>query len=128
MLYTPRTKGDAVVQFALKQLGKPYEWAGTGPDTFDCSGLTLRAWQSVGTTIPRVANDQYDGEPHVPLDQLQPGDLVFFATDTADSRSIHHVGIYIGNHNMINAPYTGAFVRPNHIGGGELMAFGARPA
>jgi cell wall-associated NlpC family hydrolase len=128
VLYTPASKGDRAVQWALGQLGKPYQWGGAGPNTFDCSGLTLRAWQAAGVTIPRVANDQYDGLPHVRLDQLVPGDLVFFATDTTNSRTVHHVGIYLGNHQMLDAPNTGAFVRADPVGGTELMPYGARPA
>jgi cell wall-associated NlpC family hydrolase len=128
MLYAPASRGDKAVYWALGQLGKPYQWGAAGPMAFDCSGLTLKAWQAAGVTIPRVANDQYDLLPHVPLDQLIPGDLVFFATDTTNSRTVHHVGIYLGNHQMLDAPDTGAVVRPDPISGPELMGFGARPA
>ena len=77
---------------ALSQLGVPYVFAAASPGrAFDCSGLTLWAWGQAGVSLPHFAASQYAMLPHVPLDQLQPGDLVFFYSD------LHHVGIYIGN-------------------------------
>ena len=121
------TPGDAALEWALAQTGKPYQWGGAGPDTFDCSGLVLRAWQSVKHQLPRVAADQYNAGTRIPLDQLRPGDLVFFATDPTQPATIHHVGMWIGNGQMVNAPYTGANVRIDDVGGSELMPFGVRP-
>ncbi|WP_049572030.1 NlpC/P60 family protein [Streptomyces sp. SBT349] len=103
------------VHYAQEKLGTPYLWGGEGsPEDngrFDCSGLTLRAYESVGIEIPRVANDQWNAGPHPSRDELLPGDLVFFAYDLDDPRSIHHVGIYVGGGYMIDAPYTGATIR-----------------
>jgi cell wall-associated NlpC family hydrolase len=105
--------------WAFAELGKPYEWGATGPNTFDCSGLTQFVWHQAGVAIPRVAADQYAWTIPVPLSQLLPGDLVFFGrTD------IHHVGIYIGDGLMINAPHTGDVVRVSSIWWSDLAGFG----
>ncbi len=100
------------INYAEGQLGLPYEWGGDGPtvgDTgFDCSGLTKAAYAAAGITLPRVAQAQYDAGPHVPAGQpLEPGDLVFYGTPT----DIHHVGLYIGGGQMIDAPRPGKPVR-----------------
>jgi len=105
------TQGDIAANWALSQLGKPYQWGGAGPDTYDCSGLTMVAWSHAGVQFAHWTGYQWQSGPRVPLDQLRRGDLLFFATDTSDPSTIHHVGIYIGNGMMVDAPYTGAFVR-----------------
>jgi cell wall-associated NlpC family hydrolase len=105
------SQGDIAANWALTQLGKPYLWGGAGPDSYDCSGLTMNAWQRAGVPIAHWTGFQWVSGPRVPLDQLERGDLVFYATDTSDPNTIHHVGIYIGNGMMVDAPYTGAFVR-----------------
>jgi hypothetical protein len=103
----------AAVQFAYSELGKPYKWGATGELGFyDCSGLLLRAYQKGGITLPRTSRQQwYAGARVWNVADLLPGDLVFYAYNTADPATIHHVGIYIGAGNMIDAPYTGATVR-----------------
>ena len=84
-------------------------WGGDGPGGFDCSGLVQAAYASAGIQLPRTAQAQYDAGPPVPAGQpLQPGDLVFFGTDTAH---VDHVGILIDGDEMIDAPHTGALVR-----------------
>jgi cell wall-associated NlpC family hydrolase len=105
------TQGDTAANWALTQLGKPYQWGGAGPDTYDCSGLTMDAWARAGVQLGHYTGYQWDAGPHVPLNQLQRGDLLFFATNTADPGTIHHVGIYIGSGMMVDAPYTGVDVR-----------------
>ena len=105
------TQGDTAANWALTQLGKPYQWGAAGPDTYDCSGLTMVAWAHAGVQLLHYTGYQWQEGPHVPLDQLRRGDLLFFATNTSDPSTIHHVGIYIGNGMMVDAPYTGAFVR-----------------
>ncbi|MDB1087919.1 bifunctional lytic transglycosylase/C40 family peptidase [Streptomyces sp. ACA25] len=111
----PSEAAARAVHFAQEQLGTPYLWGGDGgPEDdgrFDCSGLTKAAFEQVGIELPRVANDQWHAGPHPGREELLPGDLVFFATDLTDSRSIHHVGIYVGGGYMIDAPYTGAEIR-----------------
>ncbi|HEV3012832.1 MAG TPA: C40 family peptidase, partial [Actinomycetota bacterium] len=103
----------AAVQFAYSELGKPYKWGATGELGFyDCSGLMLRAYEKGGITLPRTSRQQwYAGARVWQVSQMLPGDLVFYAYNTADPATIHHVGIYIGAGNMIDAPYTGANVR-----------------
>ncbi|MFD0278388.1 NlpC/P60 family protein [Kitasatospora sp. NPDC127111] len=112
-------QSSGAIYFAQTKLGTPYLWGGEGLPSqngrFDCSGLTQAAYASVGITLPRVANDQWYAGPHPSRDQLRPGDLVFWATDLTDPRSIHHVGIYVGGGYMINAPHTGAVIRYDKI-------------
>jgi len=108
----------------------PYSWGGgdaTGPtggfaqgaDTvgFDCSGLTLFAWAHAGVALGHYTGSQWTAGRHVAQSDLQPGDLVFFATDTADPATIHHVGLYIGAGDMISAPHTGDVVRVASVAG-----------
>jgi cell wall-associated NlpC family hydrolase len=104
-------QGDIAANWALTQLGKPYLWGGAGPGSFDCSGLTMVAWAHAGVQLLHYTGYQWQEGPHVPLSQLRRGDLLFYATNTSDPGTIHHVAIYIGNGMMVNAPYTGAFVR-----------------
>lgn len=107
------------IAFAYDRLGTPYLWGGTGTAAdnyeFDCSGLTQAAYASAGISIPRVAADQWYAGPHVPKNELEPGDLVFFAYDINDPTTIHHVGIYVGNDAMIDAPFTGSVIRFDSI-------------
>jgi cell wall-associated NlpC family hydrolase len=112
------TTTAAVINIALAQQGKPYVWGGTGPDVFDCSGLMQWAWAQLGVHIPRVASDQQAWSTPVPISQVQPGDLVFFGNPA------HHVGMYIGNGQMVDAPHTGAFVEVTSIWWNELAGFG----
>jgi cell wall-associated NlpC family hydrolase len=95
-------RGDALVQVAMALVGKPYVWGGTGPDGFDCSGLTLfAARKALGVTLPRVAADQFKAGVAVNAADLQPGDLVFYANTYAPG--ITHVGIYIGGGRWVSA-------------------------
>ncbi|MFG2128147.1 NlpC/P60 family protein [Streptomyces sp. NPDC048751] len=103
------TKAEKALAFARAQIGKPYVWGATGPDSYDCSGLTQAAWKAAGVDLPRVTYDQVNVGTTVSLADAQPGDLVFFYDD------ISHVGIYIGNGMMIHAPKPGAYVREESI-------------
>jgi len=127
LLHTINGPGDLAVEYAMRQRGKPYAWGGNGPNAFDCSGLTSQAWLVGGVTLPRIANDQYNIGARVPLDALRSGDLVFWAGDVNDSRSIHHVATYIGGGNVVTAPETGAVVKTASIWRTGLMPFGVRP-
>ncbi|MEU5214115.1 bifunctional lytic transglycosylase/C40 family peptidase [Streptomyces sp. NPDC020742] len=132
----PSRQAAGAIYFAQDKLGTPYLWGGTGTAAqrgrFDCSGLTQAAYRSVGIELPRVANDQWNAGPHPKRGELLPGDLVFFAYDLNDPRSIHHVGIYVGGGYMINAPYTGAKIRfdkidtPDYIGATRVTSDGAK--
>ncbi|MCO1597573.1 C40 family peptidase [Micromonospora sp. RHAY321] len=109
----------AAVRFALAQLGKPYEWAAEGPNRYDCSGLIWAAYRSKGADydqLPRVSRDQYNATRSRTVDRnsLLPGDLVFFASGTSWS-SIHHMGMYIGNGKMVQAPTTGDVVKVSSV-------------
>jgi cell wall-associated NlpC family hydrolase len=96
-----------VLRYACDQLGDRYVWAAAGPNSFDCSGLTMRAWQAAGVSLPHNADAQsHYGTRIAPTqDALKPGDLVFF------HRPISHVGIYVGNGLYLHAPHTGTVVK-----------------
>ncbi len=111
---------DQVLAYARAQLGKPYQWGGAGPDSFDCSGLVMMAWQQAGIYFPHLAQDQYDLTARIPLSQLIPGDLVFFGTPG----NVYHVGIYVGNGEMIDAPETGQNVQVQSIYWDSLLGAG----
>jgi cell wall-associated NlpC family hydrolase len=103
----------AAVRYAYDKLGSPYQWGATGEQGYyDCSGLMKRAYEAGGLGLPRTSREQFRFGARVwNVSDLQPGDLVFYAYNPADPATIHHVGIYIGAGNMIDAPYTGATVR-----------------
>ncbi|WP_435845843.1 NlpC/P60 family protein [Streptomyces huasconensis] len=103
------TKAAKAIAFAEAQIGKPYVWGATGPDSYDCSGLTQDAWKAAGITLPRTTWDQVKAGTTVKTADAKPGDLVFFYDD------ISHVGIYIGGGKMIHAPKPGAKVRVESI-------------
>lgn len=117
------SKADTVIAFARAQIGKPYVWGATGPDSYDCSGLTQAAWKAAGIDLPRTTYDQVNAGTTVPLADAQPGDLVFFYDD------VSHVGIYIGDGMMIHAPKPGANVREESIyyGGESIIHSVVRP-
>lgn len=107
------------IAYARTKIGIPYLWGGNGTKAqggrFDCSGLTKAAYAKAGVNLPRVANDQWNASSNHPSwNELKPGDLVFFG-QKGNSRSIHHVGIYIGNGEMLHAPRTGTLIRVNKV-------------
>ncbi|MGW2644779.1 NlpC/P60 family protein [Streptomyces sp. NPDC001393] len=117
------TKAEKAIAFARAQIGKPYVWGATGPDSYDCSGLTQAAWKAAGVTLPRTTYDQVNAGTTVSLADARPGDLIFFYDD------ISHVGVYIGNGMMIHAPKPGAYVREESIyyGGESIIHSVVRP-
>ncbi|MET9784407.1 C40 family peptidase [Nocardiopsis alba] len=95
---------QAVVDWALDQRGKPYIWGGTGPDGYDCSGLTMKAYESIGVTVPRVSQDQWSFGPEIPMGEEQPGDLVFFdVTRAGEPPGPGHMGMVVGDGLMVEA-------------------------
>ncbi|SPL99281.1 putative secreted protein [[Actinomadura] parvosata subsp. kistnae] len=106
--YTGPASGNArrALQFAFAQVGKPYRYGGTGPGSYDCSGLTQAAWRSGGVELPRTTWTQWSwgASRRVPLDALQPGDLLF-------SKGLGHMGMYAGNGKMVHAPQTGDVIK-----------------
>lgn len=104
-------RGQALVNTAKKYLGVPYVWGGTSPRGFDCSGLVQYVCRQNGISVPRVAASQRNAGRYVSRANLQPGDLVFFSS----GGRVNHVGIYIGNGNMIHAPQTGDVVKISSI-------------
>jgi cell wall-associated NlpC family hydrolase len=108
----PAPSGNQPVEVARRYLGVPYVFGGSNPATgLDCSGLVQLVFQQLGISLPRTAQLQYAATARVPADQLQPGDLVFFARTYADPHDwITHVGIYIGGGQQINAPTEGQVV------------------
>lgn len=114
----PNPNAAAVIRFAQQQLGKPYEYGAAGPNTWDCSGLTMVAWSQAGVSLPHSAAGQWDDTVRISYSDLQPGDLVFFY------EPVEHVGIYVGNGTMIDAPHTGANVEYDSIWWSGLDGFG----
>ncbi|MBT2455108.1 C40 family peptidase [Streptomyces sp. ISL-86] len=115
------SRAARAVSFAYGAIGKPYVWGATGPGSFDCSGLAQAAWRSAGVSLPRTTYTQINAGQRVSRDQLAPGDLVFFYS------GVTHVGIYIGNGQMIHAPRPGSTVRVAPIDS-MPWAGAARPA
>ncbi len=111
----PSGTAAAVVAAARSRLGDPYVWGATGPDTFDCSGLTGWAYLQAGVRLPRTSRQQWLAGPHVALAALAPGDLLFWASDPAQPASIHHVALYIGGGSMIAAPQPGDVVKVQDV-------------
>jgi peptidoglycan DL-endopeptidase CwlO len=103
------------VAVAERYLGVPYVWGGASPSGFDCSGLMYFAYKQIGKYVPHYTVAEWNAFPHVPLNQLQPGDLVFFD-------GLGHVGMYIGGGQMIHAPHTGTVVQIS-----SLSAMGSAP-
>lgn len=102
---TANTIGAQALRWALSRRGSPYVWGAAGPGAFDCSGLVLWAYAKVGISLPHFTGDQWNMGVHVARADLQPGDLVFFYPD------IGHVGLYIGNGLMVDAPNFGETVQ-----------------
>ncbi|MEV7391828.1 NlpC/P60 family protein [Streptomyces sp. NPDC091215] len=111
----PSREGDRAVRYAVRQLGKPYEWGAAGPKTYDCSGLTSQAWGHAGTPIPRTSQEQWAGLPHVPLNRLRPGDLVVYFPEAT------HVALYLGGGRVVQAPRPGAKIKVSPIAANPIL-------
>jgi peptidoglycan DL-endopeptidase CwlO len=98
---------ERAARYALAQLGEPYVFGADGPGSWDCSGLTMRAWAAAGVSMPHFARGQYWQSTSIRLSALRRGDLVFWANDPSDSHTIYHVAMYLGHGRMIHAPRPG---------------------
>lgn len=105
----PAEGAQRAVDFAVAQVGEPYRWGAAGPDAWDCSGLTMRAWQQGGTSLPHYSVAQYDSGTPVTADELRAGDLVFWSSSGSPG-GIHHVALYMGDGMIVHAPRTGRSV------------------
>jgi cell wall-associated NlpC family hydrolase len=123
----PAGTAGKVIAYAEAQLGKPYQWGATGPDAFDCSGLTMMAYRAAGITIPRISQEQWAYGPQIPASQARPGDLVFFAGSDGTMTAPGHVGIVTGHDTMIDAPKTGQVIREESFSGSTDLVGFTRP-
>ncbi|MFC5832485.1 C40 family peptidase [Nonomuraea insulae] len=112
-----KSKARTAVAVAKDQIGDPYRYGGTGPGSFDCSGLVQFAWKRAGVKLPRVASSQFARIRHkISWRKLKPGDLMFFS-------GLGHVGMYVGKGKMIHSPRTGERVRIDKLGGWRRSSF-----
>jgi cell wall-associated NlpC family hydrolase len=118
--YTP-LRAEVAVDAALEQLGSPYVWDAAGPDTFDCSGLTLWSWAHAGVALNHFTGDQVHEGVAVAPNELLPGDLLLFGA------TLHHVGMYLGAGYMIDAPNTGDYVKVQLVSDDGDFAVAVRP-
>ncbi|WP_030851792.1 C40 family peptidase [Streptomyces sp. NRRL S-475] len=112
---TPSAEGRRAVRYAVRQLGKPYEWGAEGPKAYDCSGLTSQAWAGAGTPIPRTSQEQWKRLERIPLDELRPGDLVVYFPKAT------HVALYLGDGMVVQAPRPGAKVKVSPIAANPVL-------
>ncbi|MFH8473139.1 NlpC/P60 family protein [Streptomyces sp. NPDC018000] len=112
---SPSRAGGEAVEYAIRQVGKPYVWGAEGPDSFDCSGLTSQAWAKAGRFIPRTSQEQWRQLPKVPLNALRPGDLVIYFPKAT------HVALYIGNGQVVQAPRPGSQVKVSPVASNPLL-------
>ncbi len=99
------SKVEQAIAFAKSQLGDPYKWGASGPNSWDCSGLTMKAWAAAGVSLPHFGGAQYTSTKHVSVSNIQRGDLLFWSKGSAGS--IYHVAMYLGGGQMIQAPRPG---------------------
>ncbi|MET9372603.1 C40 family peptidase [Streptomyces sp. NPDC003035] len=108
-------QGKRAVEYATAQIGKPYVWGAEGPGSFDCSGLTQRAWGEAGRPIPRTSQEQWRLLPRVDIKDMRPGDLIVYYKDAS------HIGMYVGNGAMVHAPRPGRNVTLAGAGSMEIL-------
>ncbi|GAA1269931.1 hypothetical protein GCM10009665_67920 [Kitasatospora nipponensis] len=123
---TRSARTEAAIAFALAQLGKPYVWGGDGPYGYDCSGLVQQAFLRAGIDLPRVADDQYAATTPIGSDELRRGDLIFWS-DSSRASGIHHVAIYLGAGQYVEAPRPGTAVRISTLSSGYYPTHLGRP-
>nr|WP_223833224.1 C40 family peptidase [Streptomyces venezuelae] len=111
----PSRQGDTAVDYAVRQIGRPYKWGAEGPKAFDCSGLTQRAWAHAGRKIPRTSQEQWKELRRIPLSKLRPGDLVVYFPKAT------HVALYLGDGKVVQAPRPGARVKVSPIAANPVL-------
>lgn len=111
----PSADGDEALTYAVAQIGKPYRWGAEGPESYDCSGLTSRAWARAGVSVPRTSQEQWAKLPKVKLDELRPGDLVVYFPKAT------HVAMYLGEGKVVHAPRPGARVKVSPLASNPLL-------
>ncbi|WP_393097433.1 NlpC/P60 family protein [Streptomyces sp. LN325] len=111
----PSPEGREAVEYAVKQLGKPYRWGATGPGSYDCSGLTSQAWDHAGQPIPRTSQEQWARLPRIPLTELRPGDLVVYFPEAT------HVAMYMGDGMVVQAPRPGTKIKISPIAANPVL-------
>jgi cell wall-associated NlpC family hydrolase len=123
----PGKAAATAIAFAVQQIGKPYLWGGTGPNAYDCSGLVYAAYAAAGVRIARTTYDWQQDGPVIPLNQIQPGDLLLSAGSDGTSANPGHVVMYIGNGEIVQAPHSGTVVQIDPLSlAGVIVA--TRPA
>lgn len=131
LLPAPTAAAGKAMEFALSQQGKPYLWGAStdSQDAYDCSSLMLQSYRTGGVLLPRVSKDQYRAGALLPVEQAQPGDLLFWAYDPGDPVTIHHVAMYLGDGKIVEAQQTGVpvHVRPVRWTEAELVRQAVRP-
>lgn len=113
--HKPSAEGARAIRYAKRQLGKPYRWGAQGPKSYDCSGLTSKAWAHAGTRIPRTSQEQWARLERIPLTELRPGDLVVYFPDAT------HVALYLGKGKVVQAPRTGEKIRISPIASNPVL-------
>ena len=116
----------AALTWARTQIGAPYQWGATGPTGYDCSGLTMRAYESIGLELPRTSRQQYAATVRVSEGDLRPGDLVFWSSD-GTAEGIYHVALYAGDGRIVQAPSAGRTVEEVTLWRTNLYGFGRLP-
>ncbi len=119
--------GQAAVAWAKNQLGLPYGWGATGPGSYDCSGLVMRAWEAAGVSLNRTTMDQYRQVKKISYTDLRVGDLVFWGWDATNPDSVTHVALWLGNNQILEAPRTGLDVRITTMRWSGTMPYAGRP-
>ncbi|QOV35602.1 C40 family peptidase [Streptomyces ferrugineus] len=113
--HKPSRESARAIRYAKRQLGKPYKWGAEGPKSYDCSGLTSKAWAHAGTRIPRTSQEQWAKLKRVPLTELRPGDLVVYFPDAT------HVALYLGKGKVVQAPRTGEKIKISPIASNPVL-------
>ncbi|WP_147915949.1 NlpC/P60 family protein [Ruania zhangjianzhongii] len=121
----PSSVGRTALNWAMTQIGKPYVWGADGPNSYDCSGLTMRAFQNAGVNLPRTTGAQYAATTHVPVGDMRPGDLIFYSSNGSAS-GIYHVAIYAGNGMRVHAPSPGSNVEHVQIWWTNVLPYAGR--